>query len=73
VAAELAMLRVFRERPDAACVYIGPLKALVRERMKDWRRKFVDGMGMLSLFIVVVIVIDVVVVVYLLLCRQIDG
>ena len=35
VAAELAMLRVFRERPDAACVYIGPLKALVRERMRD--------------------------------------
>ena len=53
VAAELAMLRVFRERPDAACVYIGPLKALVRERMRDWRRKFVDGMGMLTLVCVV--------------------
>jgi len=26
---------------------------LVRERMRDWRRKFVDGMGMLTLVCVV--------------------
>ena len=39
------MLRVWRERPKGKCVYIGPLKALVRERMSDWRRKFVAGMG----------------------------
>jgi activating signal cointegrator complex subunit 3 len=45
VAAELAMLRVWRERPKGKCVYIGPLKALVRERINDWQRKFVRGMG----------------------------
>jgi activating signal cointegrator complex subunit 3 len=45
VAAELAMLRAWRERPRAKCVYIGPLKALVRERVADWQRKFVRGMG----------------------------
>ena len=36
VAAELAMFRVFREQPKAKCVYIAPLKALVRERISDW-------------------------------------
>ena len=44
MAAELAMLRVWRERGrNAKSVYIGPLKALVRERMIDWRRKFVKS------------------------------
>jgi activating signal cointegrator complex subunit 3 len=41
VAAELAMLRVFNETPHLKVVYIAPLKALVRERMKDWKRRFV--------------------------------
>eukprot|EP01094_Clydonella_sp_ATCC50884_P027738 TRINITY_DN8091_c1_g1_i2.p1 TRINITY_DN8091_c1_g1~~TRINITY_DN8091_c1_g1_i2.p1 ORF type:complete len:1749 (+),score=740.80 TRINITY_DN8091_c1_g1_i2:384-5249(+) len=45
VAAELAMLRLFEEYPQQKVVYIGPLKALVRERMKDWRKKFVKGLG----------------------------
>lgn len=27
-------------------VYIGPLKALVKERMKDWRSRFVDMLGL---------------------------
>jgi activating signal cointegrator complex subunit 3 len=27
-------------------VYIAPLKALVRERMADWRAKFVEGLGL---------------------------
>ncbi|KAK9850259.1 hypothetical protein WJX84_005584 [Apatococcus fuscideae] len=36
IVAELAMLRVFREYPGQKVIYIAPLKALVRERMKDW-------------------------------------
>ena len=45
VAAELAILRVFNEYPGTKIVYIGPLKALVKERMKDWRNKFVTKLG----------------------------
>ncbi|KAL6068513.1 activating signal cointegrator 1 complex subunit [Balamuthia mandrillaris] len=45
VAAELAMMRLFNETPHLKAVYIGPLKALVRERMKDWKRRFVDKLG----------------------------
>nr|XP_045603528.1 activating signal cointegrator 1 complex subunit 3-like [Procambarus clarkii] len=37
IAAEIAMFRVFRETPEAKVVYIAPLKALVRERVEDWR------------------------------------
>ena len=36
VAAELAMWWAFRERPGSKVVYIAPMKALVRERIKDW-------------------------------------
>ncbi|KAK9785880.1 hypothetical protein WJX73_006814 [Symbiochloris irregularis] len=36
ISAELSMLRVFRHTPHLKIVYIAPLKALVRERMKDW-------------------------------------
>lgn len=33
------MLRVFKEHPGGKCVYIAPLKALVKERMQDWSKK----------------------------------
>ncbi|CAL4069160.1 unnamed protein product, partial [Meganyctiphanes norvegica] len=39
IAAEIAMFRMFREYPNAKMVYIAPLKALVRERVEDWRVK----------------------------------
>jgi len=45
VAAELAILRLLREHPDQSTLYIGPLKALVDERGKDWRKKFGDRLG----------------------------
>jgi len=32
------MLQVFRDTPDRKVVYIAPLKALVRERVSDWRK-----------------------------------
>ena len=34
------MMKVFRDSPEAKVVYIAPLKALVRERMTDWKVKF---------------------------------
>jgi activating signal cointegrator complex subunit 3 len=40
IAAEIAMFKVFRDYPDAKVVYIAPMKALVRERMGDWKNRF---------------------------------
>ncbi len=37
IAAEIAMFKVFRDYPQGKVVYIAPLKALVRERITDWR------------------------------------
>ncbi|KAJ9467937.1 DExH-box ATP-dependent RNA helicase DExH14 [Diplonema papillatum] len=48
VAAELAMFRVFNlagEVGKEKIVYIAPLKALVKERMKDWSARFGDVLG----------------------------
>ena len=33
------MFRVFKQRPKAKVVYIAPMKALVRERMSDWKKR----------------------------------
>ena len=45
IVAELAMFRVFRERPKAKVVYIAPMKALVRERITDWRKRMEQQLG----------------------------
>lgn len=45
ITAELAMLKLFRDTPHLKVVYIGPLKALVRERLKDWSEKFGKNLG----------------------------
>ena len=45
IAGELAMLRLFQHTPHLKAVYIGPMKALVRERIKDWRRRLQDQLG----------------------------
>ena len=45
IVAELAMLRVFREKPKAKVVYIAPLKALVRERISDWKVRLERRLG----------------------------
>ena len=37
--------RVFNQYPGGKCVYIAPLKALVRERIKDWRIRFQQKLG----------------------------
>ena len=46
VAAELAMWWAFREKPGSKVVYIAPMKALVRERVQDWRSRLTRQMGL---------------------------
>ena len=40
-----SLFRVFNDYPGGKAVYIAPLKALVRERVDDWRRKFEKTLG----------------------------
>lgn len=40
--AELAILRLFATKPNCKAVYLAPLKAIVTERVADWRMKFGD-------------------------------
>ncbi|MCJ1472691.1 hypothetical protein MMC13_001340 [Lambiella insularis] len=46
IAAELAMWWAFREKPGSKVVYIAPMKALVRERVQDWRKRLTQRMGL---------------------------
>lgn len=43
--AELAIFRLLKHNPTKKCVYIAPLKALVRERVNDWRKKFTEQLN----------------------------
>lgn len=45
IAAEIAMFRVFRMYPGRKVVYIAPLKALVRERIEDWKVRLEQRLG----------------------------
>ncbi|XP_020519141.1 DExH-box ATP-dependent RNA helicase DExH14 [Amborella trichopoda] len=45
ISAELAMLHLFNTQPDMKVIYIAPLKAIVRERMNDWRKRLVSVLG----------------------------
>ena len=45
ISAELAMMKVFRDAPTEKVVYIAPLKALVRERIEDWRKHLCPKLG----------------------------
>ena len=45
ISAELAMMKVFRDAPAEKMVYIAPLKALVRERIEDWRKHLCPKLG----------------------------
>ncbi|POS85916.1 Sec63-domain-containing protein [Erysiphe pulchra] len=46
IACELAMWRAFREYPGSKVIYIAPMKALVRERVKDWRSRITSQMNL---------------------------
>ncbi|KAG2374583.1 hypothetical protein C9374_010602 [Naegleria lovaniensis] len=43
--AELCMMRLFTLKPQSKVIYIAPLKALVRERLTEWEKKFVQKLG----------------------------
>ncbi|XP_062896378.1 activating signal cointegrator 1 complex subunit 3 [Mobula hypostoma] len=45
VAAELAIFRIFNKYPTSKAVYIAPLKALVRERIEDWKIRIMEKLG----------------------------
>lgn len=45
IAAEIAMFRVFKNYPRGKVVYIAPLKALVRERIDDWKIRLEKKLG----------------------------
>ncbi|XP_071253079.1 activating signal cointegrator 1 complex subunit 3 [Salvelinus alpinus] len=45
IAAELAMFRIFNQYPTSKVVYIAPLKALVRERIEDWKIRIEEKLG----------------------------
>ena len=45
VSAELVLLRSFATSPGRLVVYIAPLKALVRERVQDWRQGLCAALG----------------------------
>lgn len=45
VVAELAMWHAFKEFPGSKIVYIAPMKALVRERVTDWRKRVTPVTG----------------------------
>ncbi|KAF5178468.1 Dexh-box atp-dependent rna helicase dexh14 [Thalictrum thalictroides] len=45
ISAELAMLHLFNTQPDMKVIYIAPLKAIVRERMSDWKKRLVSQLG----------------------------
>jgi Superfamily II helicase len=36
ITAEIAMFRVFNNYPDKKIIYVAPLKALAKERLRDW-------------------------------------
>ncbi len=37
---EFAILNLFKSKPGMKCVYIAPMKSLVKERLKDWTPRF---------------------------------
>ncbi|CAK9441616.1 uncharacterized protein LODBEIA_P54840 [Lodderomyces beijingensis] len=43
VVAELAIWHAFNEFPGSKIVYIAPMKALVRERVDDWKKRICGG------------------------------
>lgn len=45
IAAEIAIFRVFNTYPKGKVVYIAPLKALVKERIADWKTRLERNLG----------------------------
>lgn len=45
VCAELAMLRLFKQNPDATVVYVDPVQQVCRQRFSRWSGSFADKLG----------------------------
>lgn len=45
IIAEIACMRQWNVNPTQKIIYIAPLKALVRERVNSWKKRFVDTLG----------------------------
>lgn len=45
ISAEITIFRAFDKQPGQKIVYIAPLKALVKERVNDWKVRFGDQLG----------------------------
>jgi len=45
ITAELALFRLFNNYPKQKAIYVAPLKALAKERIKDWRKRFENVLG----------------------------
>lgn len=43
IMAEFAILRAFKLKPGEKIIYVAPLKALAKERLKDWVKKFSES------------------------------
>lgn len=46
ISSELTLLRLFNAHKNRKAVFIAPLKALVKERMKDWSRGFAKSLDL---------------------------
>ncbi|KAJ3086392.1 DEIH-box ATPase, partial [Quaeritorhiza haematococci] len=45
VCAEFALLRLWKLKPKARCVYIAPFEEVVEKKLAEWKRKFGNLMG----------------------------
>ena len=43
ILAEFGMLRIFKESPEKKIIYIAPLKALAKKRLKDWKERLEES------------------------------
>lgn len=37
---EMAIFRTFNNEPEKSIIYIAPMKALAKERINDWKKRF---------------------------------
>eukprot|EP00039_Didymoeca_costata_P018603 m.334150 g.334150 ORF g.334150 m.334150 type:complete len:2153 (-) comp17301_c0_seq1:1767-8225(-) len=45
ICAEFAILRTFKQNPNARCAFVTPMQALADERFIDWKQKFGKQLG----------------------------
>ncbi len=45
VLAELAIFKLFKRKAQEKIIYVAPLKAIAKERLKDWKQRFGKGLG----------------------------